>query len=341
MRFRFYDASTSGSVVWEETKTVSSVSGVFSTLLGSVSSLDSVSFNRDDLYLGIKVGADDEMTPRKRVAPSPSALNADKLDGLDTSTSGGASVIPITDSSGNLSLGNSNLSLGTGTFTTTGSLTVGAITSTGTILTTGNIQGAVGTFSGNVTIAGNLTVAGASALGSSGSSLSVSSSIIPNASGLNLGSSTSHWASLYVDDLIVGGAGLSSTTAEYYNVNSDATIDQTGGYRIYRGPTVNSYATLQWNTTDTGFRLLSNEGAVTYGKLTLGELIATSANLSSGGITNAVALSGVTTLSSSGAINGLSISSGALSGVTTLSMSGAFTGATTGSFSTSITNPLL
>ena len=85
MRFRLYDGATGGSVVWEETKTVSATSGVFSTLLGSVTSLDNVSFNRDDLYLGIKVGSDDEMTPRKRVAPSPSALNADKLDGLDTS----------------------------------------------------------------------------------------------------------------------------------------------------------------------------------------------------------------------------------------------------------------
>src|SRR3989344_8382412 len=67
MRFRFYDSSSSGSVVWEETKTVSAVSGVFSTLLGSVSSLDSVSFNRDDLYLGIKVGADDERSEERRV----------------------------------------------------------------------------------------------------------------------------------------------------------------------------------------------------------------------------------------------------------------------------------
>lgn len=62
-------------------------------------------FNNTSLYLGVTVGADAEMTPRKRIVSQGYALNADMLDDLDTSAAGGSvAFVPVTDSSGNLVL---------------------------------------------------------------------------------------------------------------------------------------------------------------------------------------------------------------------------------------------
>lgn len=91
--------SDSGSRLWTETQSVTVSRGTFSVLLGSVSGLTSVDFNRDDLYLGIRVGTDSEMTPRKHIGSSPTAINADKLDSyhaadftLDLVTTNGATT---------------------------------------------------------------------------------------------------------------------------------------------------------------------------------------------------------------------------------------------------------
>jgi len=94
IRFRIYnhvsnDASNScvaNSCQWEETQgSVSINDGIFYVSLGSVASLPgSVDFNSTPLYLGIKVGADAEMTPRIQFTASPYAFNADLLDGIDS-----------------------------------------------------------------------------------------------------------------------------------------------------------------------------------------------------------------------------------------------------------------
>lgn len=84
--FSIYSVSSGGSAIWTETQpTVASVSGIFQVNLGSVSALPgSVDFNSNPLYLGIKVGADAEMTPRILLTAAPYAFNADRLDGLDS-----------------------------------------------------------------------------------------------------------------------------------------------------------------------------------------------------------------------------------------------------------------
>jgi len=62
-------------------------------------------FSNTSLYLGVTVGADAEMTPRKRIVSTGYAANADLLDDLDTSAVGGSvAFVPVTDSSGNLVL---------------------------------------------------------------------------------------------------------------------------------------------------------------------------------------------------------------------------------------------
>jgi len=68
MIFTIYDAATDGGVLWADTQSAVVVEkGVFSTLLGSVNPIPDSVFDGNVRYLGIKVGADPEMTPRKEM----------------------------------------------------------------------------------------------------------------------------------------------------------------------------------------------------------------------------------------------------------------------------------
>jgi len=119
IKFTIYDSAAAGTTLWTSresdacgaafspsAKSVTATLGVFSTQLGESGDCPlNLSFNEDSYYLGITVGADSEMTPRKRIGAAGYAFNADLLDGLDTSPAGGAtSFVPATDSSGNLVL---------------------------------------------------------------------------------------------------------------------------------------------------------------------------------------------------------------------------------------------
>lgn len=82
--FSIYTVASGGSNIWTETQgSVTVTDGVFQVALGSVTSLPgSVDFNSDSLYLGIKVGADAEMSPRVRFTAAPYAFNSDRLGGI-------------------------------------------------------------------------------------------------------------------------------------------------------------------------------------------------------------------------------------------------------------------
>lgn len=111
-------ANTCGgnSCVWEETQSSVSVSnGIFQVALGSVTALPgAVDFNSDSLYLGIKVQADNEMTPRIRFASVPYAFNAGALNGVVATQSatgfnlqggtGSQSTVSFTTAAGALTL---------------------------------------------------------------------------------------------------------------------------------------------------------------------------------------------------------------------------------------------
>jgi hypothetical protein len=72
--FTIYNDSISGSDLWHETRSVDVTDGLFSILLGqSVTILPSL-FDDTALWLGMKVGADPEMTPRQRLTTSPYAF---------------------------------------------------------------------------------------------------------------------------------------------------------------------------------------------------------------------------------------------------------------------------
>lgn len=83
--FSIYTVASGGSAVWTETQgSVTITDGIFQVALGSVTALPgSVNFNSASLYLGIKVGADAEMTPRVQLTATPYAFNSDTLDGID------------------------------------------------------------------------------------------------------------------------------------------------------------------------------------------------------------------------------------------------------------------
>ena len=65
IEFKIYESSTAVDALWTETQTVSVNEGLFQVSLGAVETLD-LTFEDASHWLGIKVGTDDEMTPRTR-----------------------------------------------------------------------------------------------------------------------------------------------------------------------------------------------------------------------------------------------------------------------------------
>ena len=87
--FRLYTVPTGGASFWNETQTVRTRGGLFSTLLGSVAQIESVP-SSGSLYLGMAVAGGAEMSPRLRLVGSAysylagKSANADLLQGKDT-----------------------------------------------------------------------------------------------------------------------------------------------------------------------------------------------------------------------------------------------------------------
>ncbi|MGH7600359.1 MAG: hypothetical protein ACREOI_28740, partial [bacterium] len=93
MVFSIYNAPTGGSAIWTETQLVKTQNGLYSVLLGSTTPLAAAMFTGAEKYLGLKVGDDAEMVPRKRIVSVAYALmteQADKLDGKDATDFAGA-----------------------------------------------------------------------------------------------------------------------------------------------------------------------------------------------------------------------------------------------------------
>jgi len=99
--FSIYDHPTTGSptsgYLWKETQTVSVTDGIFRVMLGSSTAFPAnFNFNWSGLYLGMKVNADNEMTPRVEMTAVPYAFNAEKVAGLTVQDeSGNASTSGI------------------------------------------------------------------------------------------------------------------------------------------------------------------------------------------------------------------------------------------------------
>lgn len=74
--FRIYDAAVGGSVLYEETATLTLVQGRFDVYLGRSTPLPFATFTGSELWLGITVGTDAEMTPRFEIGTVPFAARA-------------------------------------------------------------------------------------------------------------------------------------------------------------------------------------------------------------------------------------------------------------------------
>ncbi len=93
MIISLYTGATGGTPVWTArgttatptARTVALVGGIFSIMLGDTvagdNALTTIDFSQDAYYLGITVGSDAEMTPRKRIGSVPQAFNANNLVG--------------------------------------------------------------------------------------------------------------------------------------------------------------------------------------------------------------------------------------------------------------------
>lgn len=75
--FSIYDVASGGSAIWTETQSVQTKDGLYSVLLGSSTALTPTILSGTEKYLGIKVGSDPEMTPRKRIVSVAYAIISD------------------------------------------------------------------------------------------------------------------------------------------------------------------------------------------------------------------------------------------------------------------------
>lgn len=109
MTFKIYNVSTGGAALWTEAQSsVSVVNGVFDVELGSVAAL-TLSFDAQ-YWLGITVGTDPEMTPRRKLLSSPYALYADTAGNLADNAVApkGLTVNDTAKFNGNVGIGTEN-----------------------------------------------------------------------------------------------------------------------------------------------------------------------------------------------------------------------------------------
>jgi len=185
MEFKLY--TLGGTTLWTETRTggdrVPVSSGLFSVMLGELSSLSTVDFNQT-LYLGVNIGGtsatpawDGEMTPRKKLGVVPAAIESERAVSATKSTNlmGGNSTsllgaVPYQSDTDTTSFVSPNVTLTKKFFSMTGTGTNGAVP-----LWEALVAGDVGlgnvtneskttmftapTFTGSTLVTGDLTVA--------------------------------------------------------------------------------------------------------------------------------------------------------------------------------------
>ena len=90
--FSLYDAATGGTVVWTENQLVTTTSGIYNVLLGLGTALTEVAFDKQ-LWLGVKVDTDPEMTPRTPLSAVPYAMSLRNLRVIPTNSARSVNLI--------------------------------------------------------------------------------------------------------------------------------------------------------------------------------------------------------------------------------------------------------
>jgi hypothetical protein len=75
--FRLYESSEGGEPLWEETQTVAFDNGVYTAELGKMAGFPDDLFDREELFLGIQIDGDREMSPRLLLSSVPWAHRAE------------------------------------------------------------------------------------------------------------------------------------------------------------------------------------------------------------------------------------------------------------------------
>lgn len=84
--FQIYTVPTGGASIFSEGQTVTANNGYYNALIGSVTvgGIPATVFANADLYLGVTVAPDGEMSPRSRLTSAAFAFNAAQLGGVDS-----------------------------------------------------------------------------------------------------------------------------------------------------------------------------------------------------------------------------------------------------------------
>ena len=114
--FSIYDVPEGGVALWDETQRVETRVGIFNVILGEVNSIPLI-FDQD-LWLGVQVEGENEMSPRQMIASSgysfmaQDSYNSDKVDGIDATATPVENTLLALD--GNIKFPNSVLYMGPG-----------------------------------------------------------------------------------------------------------------------------------------------------------------------------------------------------------------------------------
>jgi len=99
MTFTIYDGPESNTVLWFEAQPVAFDNGFYSLTLGRTNAIPENLFDGSDVYLGVRIGDDDEMRPRMRITSVPYAFKAGTAENVvgditpNSISVGGATVI--------------------------------------------------------------------------------------------------------------------------------------------------------------------------------------------------------------------------------------------------------
>lgn len=295
--FSLYAVETGGAPVYTETQTVGVINGVVSVNIGSITPIPtSVDFN-STYYLGIKVGDDPEMAPRRKIGSVPAAFNSSTVDGRAPGVA--ANNVLLLDSSGKINIQGGiatagmlsatgiPVASGTTSLVQLGSAIVGGAAG-GTyvgINTPGSFTGDFINYQVNGTsmfkIAADGTVT-TNSVTTIGGNLNVQGNVLPTTTGTyDLGSASKRFANLYVDNLVAGSSSTSGTSSSSFTVNDDAPGDENSAVNFYRGGILPS-AQLLWNSGTGIFNF--NKGVAITGALTTTSTINT-ATITGGSLT--------------------------------------------------------
>jgi hypothetical protein len=78
--FSIYNSESGGSALWSETRSVATLNGLFTIYLGQSNPLPSSLFDNVELWLGVAVEGEAEMTPRQRLTAAPYVFRAVSAD---------------------------------------------------------------------------------------------------------------------------------------------------------------------------------------------------------------------------------------------------------------------